>query len=170
MANCNVTLNGMALDCEVSQGGIRRVFIAPWKANAVSGDTLNVSDTKFKTYEFRKNTGSMTSTLTADEVAGTRYYTTELSLVFTRMDATKRAEINALIKAQAMVVVEDGNGMYHFLGADEYVSASAGGGATGTNKGDSSNYSITLKDESRELPPIISFDPSTMADVAPKDA
>ena len=48
--------------------------------------------------------------------------------------------------------MEDSNGIFWYLGKDDYVSATAGGGQTGTAKGDGNNYTLTLKDESDTYP------------------
>lgn len=106
MAYCNQTLGGITLDCTNSLGGIRRVFIANYgdvtNVEVGDGDVIGVEnitmsgDAKFKSYQFRKQTGSMTSTLTVDETAGINYVSTELSLVFTKMETPKRIEMAAI--------------------------------------------------------------------------
>lgn len=156
---CTQVLAGITLDCASSVGGIKEAYIA----NYDDIDMVTVADdkvtqitmkenAKFKKYQFRKQTGSMTSTLNVDEVAGINYVSTELSLVFTKMETSKRIEIAALSIGQLAVIVKDGNDKYWYLGYNDYVSAVNGGGATGTAKGDSNNYSITLKDESDSYP------------------
>lgn len=155
MAYCTQTLGGIRLDCESSLGGIKRVFIANYgdvTEIQTAGDKITGITGTFKPYEFRKQTGSMTSTLNVDETAGINYVSTELNLVFTKMETAKRIEIAALAKGQLAVIVEDSNGLFWYLGEDDYVSASAGSANTGQNKGDSNNYSITLKDESDSFP------------------
>lgn len=172
MAYCNQTLAGITLDCTNSLGGIKTVYVANYgDVEAVDLDTVDDStptsadttygmitgitmsgDTKFKPYQFRKQTGSMTSTLTVDETAGVNYVSTELSLVFTKMETAKRIEMSALAIGQLAVIVEDSNGKYWYLGYDDYVSATAGGGNTGTAKGDGNNYTLTLRDESDTYP------------------
>lgn len=159
---CNQTLGGLILDCSSSVGGIKAVYIANYAdvtAIEYDGETITnftmSGETKFKKYEFRKQTGSMTSTLNVDEQAGVNYVSTELNLVFAKMETQKRLEISALSKGQLAVIVKDGNDNYFYLGVNDYVSATAGSGATGQSKGDSNNYSITLKDESDDYPPLI---------------
>ena len=182
MAYCYQTLKGITLDCSHSLGGIKTVYIANYndvtdiKYNAstgsttgstsgVTGSTTGVTYTgdtitgitmaasaKFKPYQFRKQTGSMVSTLTVDETAGVNYVSTELSLVFTKMETKKRIELSALSVGQLAVIVEDSNGTFWYLGKDDYVSVSAGGGQTGTAKGDGNNYTLTLRDESDTYP------------------
>ena len=175
MAYCIQTLKGITLDCSHSLGGIKTVYIANYndvtdiKYNASTGSTTGstsgatytgdtitgitmASGTTFKPYQFRKQTGSMTSTLTVDETAGVNYVSTELSLVFTKMETKKRLELSALSVGQLAVIVEDSNGTFWYLGKDDYVSATAGGGQTGTAKGDGNNYTLTLRDESDTYP------------------
>lgn len=171
MAYCLQTLKGITLDCSHSLGGIKTVYIANYNdvtelsynastgstsgetytGDTITGITMSAS-AKFKPYQFRKQTGSMTSTLTVDETAGVNYVSTELSLVFTKMETKKRLELSALSVGQLAVIVEDSNGTFWYLGKDDYVSVSAGGGQTGTAKGDGNNYTLTLKDESDTYP------------------
>lgn len=182
MAYCLQTLKGITLDCSHSLGGIKTVYIANYNdvtelsynastgtttgnTSGVTGSTTGVTYTGdtitgitmasgavFKPYQFRKQTGSMTSTLTVDETAGVNYVSTELSLVFTKMETKKRIELSALSVGQLAVIVEDSNGTFWYLGKDDYVSVSAGGAQTGVAKGDGNNYTLTLRDESDTYP------------------
>lgn len=158
---CLITIAGITLDCESSLGGIKQVWITQYdnvksvtvddETNQISAITLE-SDAKWYNYQFRKGTGSLTSTLNVDETAGTNYVSNELALVFTKMETKKRIEIAALSIGQLAVVVEDSNGKYWFLGKDDYVSASAGTGVTGTAKGDQNAYTLTLATDSESYP------------------
>lgn len=158
---CLITIAGITLDCESSLGGIKQVWITQYdnvksvtvddETNQISAITLE-SDAKWYNYQFRKGTGSLTSTLNVDETAGTNYVSNELALVFTKMETKKRIEIAALSIGQLVVVVEDSNGKYWFLGKDDYVSASAGTGVTGTAKGDQNAYTLTLATDSESYP------------------
>ena len=68
------------------------------------------------------------------------------------METKKRMEIAALVVGQVVAVVEDCNGKYWFLGIDDYVSASAGTGETGVQKGDQNAYTLTLSTDSETFP------------------
>lgn len=157
---CLITLNGITLDCQPSLGGIKRVWITQYsdvKSVVVGEDNMIESITlaaeaRWYEYQFRKATGSLTSTLNVDESAGVNYVSNELALVFTKMETAKRIEIAALSIGQLAVVVEDSNGHYWFLGKDDYVSASAGTGVTGTAKGDQNAYTLTLSTDSDSYP------------------
>ena len=156
--SCSQTLAGIASDCSTSMGGVKRIWIADYKAGAatLSGDTGEIGsfsgDTSWKSYYVRKNTSSFTSTLNVDPANGVNYVSTELSLTFTKMETAKRIEMSALVVADVMVVVEDANGNQWFLGYNEPVTATAGTGETGTAKTDGNKYTLTLTDESETFP------------------
>lgn len=147
--------------CLSNLGGVKEIYLANYVANAaqvvtetgategtITGFTTGVT---WEKYQFRKNTCSMTSTLNVND-GGSNYWSTELSMVFGRMDANKRLAIQALVLGEAMAIVVDANGESWFLGQDEPLSATSGTGQTGTAKSDSNNYTIVLTDESMEAP------------------
>ena len=149
---CLQTLGGLPKDCSHNKGGIRSIYIANFDevTDVTVGDdvitTITLSgNTKFKRYAFRQETGSMTSTLTADKTTGSNFVTTDISLVFTKMETRKRMEIAALSLGELVAIVEDENGKYWYVGKDNPLTASAGSANTGTARGDSNNYSITLQ-------------------------
>lgn len=157
--SCIQTLSGLAKDCAANMGGIVEVMIANFAD--VTGVTITdgvvsavtmAADAKFKKYSFAKNTGSLTSTYNIDAASGVKYVTSDLLLQFNRMETSKRVEITALSLGDLAVIVKDANGKYWYLGKNEPVNASAGDGQTGTARGDANRYTITLQDESLEMP------------------
>ena len=156
---CIQTLSGLAKDCAANMGGIVEAYIANFAD--VTGVTVTdnqisaiamASSAKFKRYSFAKNTGSLTSTYTIDPASGVKYVTSDLLLQFNRMQTQARVEITALALGELVCIVKDANGKYWYLGKDEPVNASAGDGQTGTARGDANRYTITLQDESLEMP------------------
>lgn len=107
---------------------------------------------KFTKFQFPRNTGSMSSNRTIDKTTGVRFVTTDLLMVFNRMDTQKRIAIKALAENELVGIVKDANGKYWYLGYDEALSATAGDGLTGTARADRNGYSITLQDNSHEMP------------------
>lgn len=157
--SCTQTLSGLAKDCQASMGGIVEVYIANFDdvtAKTVTTDVISAitMDTgkKFKKYSFAKNTGNLTSTYNIDAAAGTKYVTSELLLQFNRMETTKRVELNALALGDLVVICKDANSKFWYLGYDEPVNASAADGQTGTARADANRYTITLQDNSQNLP------------------
>lgn len=156
---CNQTLSGIPRDCESSMGGIVEAYIANFddvtsvtvSENMINAITMKES-AKFKTYNFKRNTGSFTSTLNTDPANGVNFVSTDIVLLFSRMETAKRVEIAALSVTDLAVIVKDCNGKYWYFGKDEPVSASAGDGQTGTSRTDGNRYSITLQDNSQTWP------------------
>lgn len=156
---CTQTLAGLAKDCNSNMGGIVEALIANFDdVTAVTVSTGEISaitmasSAKFKKYSFPKNTGNLTSTYTIDPASGVKFVTSTLLLQFNRMETTKRVEITALSLGDLAVIVKDANGKYWYLGKDEPVNASAGDGQTGTARADANRYTITLQDESADMP------------------
>ena len=140
-------------------GGIVEALIA--NKESVTGITASsdmiseitmASSAKFKRYAFPRNTGSLTSNYTIDQTTGVRYVASDLVLIFNRMETAKRVEISALAQNDLVIIVKDANGKYWLLGKDEPVNATAGDGLTGTERADRNGYSITLQDNSLEMP------------------
>ena len=156
MAGCSQTLKGLQLTCDTSKGGIKEVYIAkfPGVSSAGTADGLTISTgtvtavdsgVTFYQYEFRRNTGSMTSTLNVDDANGTNYVSTDLVLQFNKMETVKRVEMSALSLQECLVIVVDSNNIAWVLGVNEAVTASAGSGQTGQAKGDGNFYQLTLQ-------------------------
>lgn len=160
MACLPIALKGIAGSCEGSVGGIKRALIAKYEDDAFTVDDANgtvtgvslASGNKFYEYNFKKNTGSLTSTLNSDPANGVNYVSTELVLQFSKRDSAKRLEMAALALGDLICVVEDCNGVWTALGVTESVSATAGTGQSGTAKTDGNFYSITLSDENPTFP------------------
>ena len=156
---CTQTLSGLARDCKPSKGGVRNVYMAN-KADVasltltdskISGITMETNK-KFKAYAFAPQTASMNSDYQINQDNGTSYVLTQLVMIFNRMETAKRLEVVALAQAEVVAIVEDNNGVYWYLGYDEGMLLSAGNGATGTARADRNGYTVTLDDNSDELP------------------
>ena len=168
--SCTQTLNGIQVDCEPSMGGLKVVYIA--NSSDVTDFTVTdgqitaitmASGKTFKTYSFRRNTASMTSTLSVDPANGTSV-ATDVSLSFLKQDTQKRLEISALSIGELVMMVQDANGRYWFLGKDMPVMASAGGAESGTVYTDGNRYTITLQDNSKDYPYEIKTAPAIEGD------
>ena len=168
--SCVQILNGINVDCEPSMGGLKVVYIA----NSADVTDFEITDGQitsitmatgatFKTYSFRRNTASMTSTLSVDPANGTSV-ATDVVLSFLKQDTQKRIEISALSIGELVIIVQDANGRYWFLGKDMPVMASAGGAESGTVYTDGNKYTITLQDNSKDYPYEIKTAPAAEGD------
>lgn len=164
MACSSYTLSGIAVGCKDSIGGIKKAWFAPYGVSVtVETDVLKIASediASFKAYNFRKATGSMTSTLNTSETAGNSF-TTEVTLQFLKQETSKRLEIMGLLMNELVGVIKDGNNKYWYIGYDYPVEGSAGTAETGTAMTDLNGYNITITDNSIALPYEIT-DPTTI--------
>jgi hypothetical protein len=158
MAGCCIALTGITRDCDNSVGGIRRA----WGACFDDVQSPTVTDgmitaiiggaTAWSLYEFRKETGSATSTFTRDDATGSLYYSTDIVFQFSKLETSKRIEINAIAQSDTAWIIEDNNGRFWYFGYFSPVTLSDGTAETGTAFADFNGYNVTLNDLSRELP------------------
>lgn len=157
--SCTQTISGLAKDCSASMGGVKKVYIAPFDEGLTIAITTGAISTftpsgavKFNRFNFHKGQASLTktSTIGAD---GSVSIASQLVMNFRKMDATKRAEMMALLKGEVQVIVVDNNDVAWFLGYNNPVTpVGSQNGQTGQAFTDANQYSITLQDDSAELP------------------
>lgn len=138
-------------------GGIAEAYIANFTDVTkveLTEDKISAitADGKFKPYSFRKETSQFTSTLQKNIQNGTTYVSTDINLVFNRMETAKRIEVAALALGELVVIIKDNNGVYWYFGYDEPVVQTAGDGQSGTARADRNGYSVTLQDNARTYP------------------
>lgn len=157
MACSSVTLAGIELGCKDSMGGIDRVYLNRSEnvssytetSDVVTAITLVDDAPLFQTYRLRRDSSSLTSTFNTDEAAGSASYTNDLALQFTKLETTKRIEIQALAQDELDAIVKDHNGKYWLVTG---VTASAGTAVTGQATTDLNGYTLTLSGVSTVLP------------------
>lgn len=93
----------------------------------------------------------MSSSLTTSENSAS-YFENTLSLTFHKMDTAKRIEMMALLGQDVVVLAKDNNGKIWLLGKDEPAQVSEATANTGNVKSDANSYTVTLKEESKDLP------------------
>ena len=159
---CPKTLTGIGFECKDAVGGIVEAYISDINdvvsitltEDKAKVDTITMAEgKKYRTYKFRKQTGSVNSTINTDAAAGTTWYQTDVVLQFTKMETSKRVEISALATGQTSIIVKDSMGKYWLVGTKESpAELSAGTAATGTAMGDLNGYNITLSEMGAALP------------------
>lgn len=156
--NCtSYTLSGLNAGCKDSVGGVAKVWLADatnikWTISndGTAAPTGGISE-DWKVYNLRRGAGSMTSTLTVNDNAGS-YFTTEVAMNFLKMENAKRLEVMAMLMGQCTGVVKDRNGKYWAIGVENPLEGSAGTGETGTAASDANQYTVTISVDESELP------------------
>lgn len=154
MACSNLTA-GFTLDCNDSNGGIDKIFIANGPVESITeaagvvtaitvgGSALTPSD--FFEFEVPRQTSSFTETINASQENGTVFYDQALTMVFNKMEATKRNQILLMAEATSMVVVfKDANGKYFSVGLERGAYTTAGTATSGTAYADRNGYELTI--------------------------
>lgn len=153
---CCITLSGITRDCGSNIGGIKRAWGACHDEAGkptLSSEMITAlgSSNVWKEFEFRKQTGSVTQTITNDLTVGSSYVESEITFQFTQQETAKRIEIEAMAKGDTAWIIQDNNDRFWYFGFDYPVNMSAGTAETGTAFGDLNGYNITLSDTSKEL-------------------
>jgi len=154
MACSNLTA-GFTLDCNDSNGGVEKIFIANGPVESITesagvvtaitvgGSALTPAD--FFEFEVPRQTSSFTETHTVSQENGTLFYDQALTAVFNKMEATKRNELLLMGQATNMVAVfKDNNGKYWSVGLERGAYMTSGTSTSGTAYGDSNGYEIVI--------------------------
>ncbi len=153
---CNLT-EGLTLGCKDSQGGIEYLYMADLPSGATpvvdgddiitgyldaDGDPLTLTFFKF---EVPKQTSGLTTTINADNAAGTVFYDQAVTFVFNKITADIRNQILLIAQnPRLFVVVKDGNGLFHGVGATRGAEITAGTMQTGVNYADRNGGELTI--------------------------
>ena len=157
----NYTLQGILADCNPNLAGIQEAYLGYYGSFNVSADTdtqkiasITTAQTgaKFYHYTFAKQTGSLNSTLTKDDTNGTRYWTNTVTLQFSKMEAEKHLEVEAMAAEQLVAIIKDNNLKYWFVGLDGYLSADDAQANSGQSYDDLNGYNLTMNAMSAYLP------------------
>lgn len=154
MACSNLT-GGFTLDCNDANGGIDKIFIANGPVESITetagtitaitvgGVALTPAD--FFEFEVPRQTSSFTETINVSQENSTVFYDQALTMVFNKMEATKRDQILLMAQATNMVVVfKDNNGQYFSVGVERGAYMTAGTSVSGVAYGDRNGYEITI--------------------------
>ena len=154
MACSNLTA-GFTLDCNDSNGGIDKIFIANGPVQSITqsagtiiaitvgGAALTPSD--FFEFEVPRQTSSFTETINVSQENGTVFYDQALTMIFNKMEAAKRDQILLMAQATDMVVVfKDNNDKYFSVGVERGAFMTAGSSVSGTAYGDRNGYELTI--------------------------
>lgn len=130
---------------------------------SVEAAALGATSDAWVEFQFRKNTGEMTSEMTKND-NGSFYFTNGANLVFAKQDKVKRLALQATASGDCTMIVLDSNGNYWLIGAEVAVTASTISATTGVAVGDANQYSITLSADEAYMPiPLVDNDEHTKA-------
>ena len=151
---CDIT-QGFTLDCNDSNAGLDKIFIANGPVESITesagtitaitvgGSALAPSD--FFEFEVPRQTSSFTETINVSNENGTVFYDQALTMVFNKMEASKRDQILLMAQNNEMVVVfKDNNAKYWSVGIERGAYMTAGTAVSGVAYGDRNGYELTI--------------------------
>jgi hypothetical protein len=151
---CDIT-QGFTLDCNDANGGLDKIFIANGPVESITesagtitaitvgGSALTPSD--FFEFEVPRQTSSFTETINVSNENGTVFYDQALTMVFNKMEASKRDQILLMAQNNEMVVVfKDNNAKYFSVGIERGAYMTAGTAVSGVAYGDRNGYELTI--------------------------
>lgn len=161
---CTQTLVNISRQCGKVRGGIMAAYVINQDKigsitvtdGAVTAITLAAGAEAddgdgFYTYEFRPNTANFSTAANNDDAGRAQSYTTTITMEFPKMETAKRVALQALVETEAYMVVRDNNKKYWLFGYDSPIAPSVNGD-TGSTYTDNNQYTLTVTDNSLELP------------------
>ena len=124
---------------------------------AVSGATLKEGSKPWVIFNFKKNTGELTSEMTVND-NGSHFYTNGVNLIFARIDNSKRLSLEAVSSGECTMIVLDSNNQYWLIGAENSVAMTTLTATTGVAISDSNQYSLTISADEAHMPIFIEND------------
>jgi len=150
MANCG-TLSGLGQACRDNTGGMRKWYIA--SVDDFDDVTLDVDEDGIVTgstsisavtYSTNKNTSSATEEFVSSVENGTVGYDQAITMVFSKQEATKRAEVLLLAQSNLIIIGLSRSGKYFLYGETEGCTLSGGNAASGVALNDLNGYTLNF--------------------------
>ena len=123
----------------------------------VSGATLKEGSKPWVTFNFKRNTGELTSEMTVND-NGSHFYTNGVNIVFAKIDNGKRLSLEAVSSGECSMIVLDSNNQYWLIGAENSVAMTTLTASTGVAVGDSNAYNVTISADEAHMPILIDGD------------
>ena len=148
--SCILT-NGIPLGCIDSTGGIKNVYIAKYNTTGTTftEDATEVitgvtsSETWYE-FKFRNQTSNLAEEGGHSTENGTNFWTQTVSMIFHKLETSKRNAIYLLAKTDTQIVVQTQNDDYWVVGKVNGTNLLTSASATGQAFGDLNGYTIGM--------------------------
>ena len=178
---CTTTLMSIATSCGSNLPSIKSLWIGAFESatftytylqngsqnvtdndgnpiiETVSGATLKEGSKPWVIFNFKRNTGELTSEMTVND-NGSHFYTNGVNLVFAKIDNGKRLSLEAVSSGECTMIVLDSNNQYWLIGAENSVAMTTLSATTGVAVSDSNAYNVTISADEATMPILIEAD------------
>lgn len=172
MPNCYI-VQGISLACDVSTGGIKKVYILGGSDTAavtgytydadgaITGATSATGSTFFE-FQLKRDTSSLSQTISKSYENSSLFFEQVLNIVLYKYDIDKRNMVLSLAKNDALTIIAvDFNDVQYLLGQVNGLSL-GGNITTGTNMGDRNGFELTFTGREPEPARTITGDLATV--------
>jgi hypothetical protein len=156
--SCTIT-SGIARGCRDNAGGVYQFYVSNFP-EGVTGvndyttistegiitafDIITHTDISFYEYIPNKNSSNVIENIQSSLENGTVGWEQVLTMVFGKMEASKRNQIKLMASGNLLIVVKDKNGKYWAYGVNDACVISGGNAGTGTGLTDLNGYNLTF--------------------------
>lgn len=156
---CSDITQGIGLECKNNLGGIQKIYIFNYLEDAftiVNGEATGINVLLTEAFEFDvKGDGHiLEQNQISDRNTNTTVNTQTITALLGKIDVTKNATLNLLVKGYPMAVIRDRNDNFHAVGLDDgidFTNVATTGGA----KTDFNGYTLTGVATTKDLAPIL---------------
>jgi hypothetical protein len=149
--------DGIERGCRDNAGGVYEFYISNFPTGTtVSTDYLSETDevvtsfsgtstsVDFYKYVPNKNSSDFTENYQISLENGTVGYEQVVTMIFSKMEAAKRAQVKLMATGNLLVVVKDKNARFWLIGENDAANLSGGNAGTGKALTDLNGYSLTF--------------------------
>ena len=150
---CAIT-DGIDRGCRDNAGGVYEFYIATYPTvpsitkGGSDGEITDIDDdsTAVTFYKFipNKTSSEFTETYQVSLENGTVGYEQKATMIFSKMEASKAAQVKVLATGTVMIIVKDKNSNYFLMGENEGAQLSGGNAGTGKALTDLNGYNLEL--------------------------
>ena len=155
--SCALTAGRALSVCRDNVGGIKAIYVADGNgidtitasAGAITAVTMESGKVFYK-YDLPKGLSQVTETTTGSRANGTRFVTTEATIVLHKQDTATRNELKLLAGSRFYLIIQTQNNDFWFIGKENLCEFSTKTAVTGTAMGDMNGYNLTISAEEPE--------------------
>ena len=138
---CDLTLNGRALPCSKTVGGLKTIYFAEYNGTMTTATAATADWFQFDL----KGASSLETAINGSRENNSIFYTQTINIQLPLLDETTQDEIKILAATKPHIIVEDYNGQQWLAGLEHGCDLTGGSLVTGANLGDFSGFTLTFE-------------------------
>ena len=142
---CTLTgIDGRALPCSKTVGGLRTIFFGAFSETMTAGYSSTAPAGNWYQYDL-KGGSSLETAINGSRENNSIFYTQTINIQLPLLDLTTQDEIKILAVSKPHIIVEDYNGQQWLAGLEHGCDLIGGTLATGANLSDYSGFTLTFE-------------------------